>query len=368
MKVFAVASYPVEAAATRYRVIQYIPHLQKLGIEVSFSPFVRSNAFLHLYDRSQRARTAMSLMAGVARRTVEVARLKGADVVFIQREAMLFGPPLFERIAAARLPIVLDLDDPTYLGSVYSVYGGAVAALRWRSKGDTLLRLADVVLCGNDQIAAYVREKGGEARMVPTIVDPEVFKPGAEAKRAVPVIGWIGTQATYTYVENLYPVLERLRKKHDFVFRAIGSDRPAPSIPGLQATSERWDLAREIDDFRSIDIGLYPLVDEEYARGKSGFKAIQYMSMGIPFVMSPVGICATIGEPGGSHLLASTDAEWYEALDRLLSDLKLRNEMGARGRQHVLQNYSVARNAESIAQALRDAMTHVRNRRNRRTA
>ena len=367
MKVFAVASYPVEAAATRYRVIQYIPELAKLGIEVAFSPFVSPRAFEHLYDRTRRGTTAASLMIAFARRIIESVRLKGADVLFIQREAMLFGPPLFEHLAAARVPIVLDLDDPTYLGSVYSVYGGAVAALRWRSKGDTLIRLADVVLCGNDGIANYVRSRGGDARVVPTIVDPGVFRPAERQARDVPVIGWIGTQAMYNYVEKLYPVLERLRQKHDFVFRVIGSDRPAPSIPGLQATSEQWRLAREVEDFSSLDIGLYPLVDEEYSRGKSGFKAIQYMSAGIPFVMSPVGICATIGVPGSTHFLASSESDWYDSLDRLLESEALRRQMGAAGRQHVLQTYSVEKNAAAIASALRESID-VRNRRNRRTA
>lgn len=367
MKVLAVASYPVEAAATRYRVMQFIPALEQQGIEMMFSPFLTSSAFKHLYDRSKAARTAVALLTSTLRRLAEAVRFKGADAVFIQREAMLFGPPIFERLAAARLPIVLDLDDPTYLGSVYSVYGGAVAALRWRSKGDQLLRLADIVLCGNEEIAKYVRSRGGEARVLPTIVDPSVFAPDSKPPRAVPVIGWIGTQATYNYVEKLFPVLARLRQKHAFEVRVVGSLRPAPVIPGVAAVADEWSLSREIDDFRTLDIGLYPLVDEEYSRGKSGFKAIQYMSAGVPFAMSPVGICATIGEPGATHFLATSESEWYESLDRLLASAALRREMGQRGRQHVLQNYSVQRNAEVIAEALREAI-HVRNRRNRRAA
>ena len=367
MKVFAVASYPVEAAASRYRVIQYIPELAKQGIEVVFSPFVVSRAFEHLYDRNRRGKTSVSLMQAVVRRVIESFRLKGADVLLIQREAMLFGPPWFERLAAARIPVVLDLDDPTYLGSVYSIYGGAVAALRWRSKGDSLIGLADLTLCGNDEIANYVRKHGGDARVIPTIVDAAVFSPRERPGNRVPVIGWIGTQATYNYVEKLYPVLERLRKKHEFELRVVGSDRPAPSIPGLRVTSDPWQLSREVEDFRSIDIGIYPLVDEEYSRGKSGFKAIQYMAVGVPFVMSPVGICATIGKPDATHLLANTESDWYDALDRLLESPALRREIGSRGRQHVLETYSIRKNAEVIASALQESID-VRNRRNRRAA
>lgn len=355
MKVLAVASYPVEAAASRYRILQFVPYLRDRGIDVEFSPFVSSKAFRTLYVRKRAPLTAMRLAAATARRVVELATLRKADVVFVQREAMLFGPPLFERLAAARRPLVLDLDDPTWLGSVYSVYGSLVAALRWRSKGDQLIRMADAVLCGNEAIAEYVRSRGGDARVLPTIVDPAIFRPCHDASRRTPVIGWIGTQATYHYLVPLFPVLERLRKKHDFAMKIVGSDRPAPAIEGVEVRNQQWELAREADDFCGIDIGLYPLVDEAYARGKSGFKAIQYMASGVPFVTSPVGVCASIGEPDRTHFLAATADEWYAALDRLLANAALRRDMGDRGRQHVLERYAVEDHAATLAAVLTGA-------------
>ena len=355
MRVFAVASYPVEAAASRYRILQFIPYLRAQGINVEFSPFVSSAGFVHLYERRAALKTSVRLIAALFRRLREMVTKTDADVIFIQREAMLFGPPLFERFAARRAPIVLDLDDPTYLGTVNSVYGRIVGAIRWQRKGAQLIRLATIVLCGNETIAEHVRSFGVEARIVPTVVDPAIFKPRETPSKGPLVLGWIGTQATYPYLEALFPTLRRLREKHEFVLKIVGSSRPAPDLGKLQVLHEEWSLERETEDFRSIDIGLYPLWDEPYARGKSGFKAIQFMSIGIPFVTSPVGICATIGEPGQTHFLAGSEGQWYAALDELLSTEGLRKRMGTRGREHALARYTVEKQGELIAAALRDA-------------
>jgi glycosyltransferase involved in cell wall biosynthesis len=363
VRVFAVASYPVEAAASRYRIIQFIPYLKKHGIDVEFSPFIGSAGFAHLYERRAALKTSLRVGAACFRRLREMlTRARRADAIFIQREAMLFGPPIFERYVARRAPIVLDLDDPTYLGTVNSVYGKVVAAIRWQRKGEELIRLATIVLCGNETIAEYVRSYGIEARIVPTVVDLDVFRPRDTPPAGIPVLGWIGTQATYPYLEALFPVLRRLREKHEFQLRIVGSGRPAPDLGRLEVRHDEWALERETEDFRTIDVGLYPLWDEPYARGKSGFKAIQFMGVGIPFVTAPVGICATIGEAGRTHHLASSEDDWYAALDELLSNPKLRQEMGARGRQHALAHYTVEKQGELIAAALRDAM-HVWNRR-----
>ena len=367
MKAFAVASYPVEAAASRYRIVQHLPRLKKQGIDVQFSPFVDSATFRGLYDRRRLLRTTAGLVASSFKRLREVAMFKKCDVIFVQREAMLFGPPWFERLAASRLPLVLDLDDPTYLGTVASVYGGVVAKVRWQHKGDQLIRLASIVLCGNPTIAAHVEELGVEARVVPTVVDLTQFRPAEGQRRSVPVLGWIGTHATYPYLETLFPVLQRLRETYPFTLKIVGSGRPAPALGALQVEHAVWQLDREVDDFRSIDIGLYPLLDEPYSQGKSGFKAIQYMAVGIPFVTSPVGVCATIGEPGRTHLVASTASEWSVALEKLLADPELRAEIGARGRQHAIEKYGVEQQADLIGAALRDAVD-VRKQGSRRAA
>ena len=117
-----------------------------------------------------------------------------------------------------------------------------------------------------------------------------------------------------------------------------------------------WSLEREVEDFQSFDIGLYPIVDDGWSAGKSGFKAIQYMAVGIAYVVTPLGACAEIGEPGVTHLCASSRDEWCGALRRLLHDGELRRRMGRDGRQHVLQNYAISSQTEKILEVLKKAV------------
>ncbi len=192
--------------------------------------------------------------------------------------------------------------------------------------------------------------------MIPTIADTGKFCP-AEKDNDIPVVGWIGTHSTFPFLESLFPVLERLASKHNFILKIVGAGKEDVSIPGVNTTSLEWNLDREVADFQSLDIGLYPVVisdsaNSEWLMGKSGFKAIQYMAVGIPFVMSPVGVCAEIGEANSTHFNAATAEDWCNSLDKLLSDGELRRQMGEKGREHSLKYYSVPVHAGTLARAL----------------
>jgi glycosyltransferase involved in cell wall biosynthesis len=264
-------------------------------------------------------------------------------VVFVQREAMLLGPPIVERLL--RRPMVLDLDDATWIAYRSPVYGRLGTLLKWPGKTDRLIRWARVVVCGNPNIAEYVRGRGAEAVVIPTVVDTQLFRPRTTPPPAVPVVGWIGTHGTAPYLERLLPLFDRLGVP--FERTIIGSGLPIDTRP--------WRLDREADDFRALDVGVYPLGDDAWSAAKSGFKAVQYMASGVPFVMSPVGVCATMGIPGETHLLATTDDEWLEALRRLLTDAELRQRMGRAGRAFAEQHYSLEAHADVLTSVLRAA-------------
>jgi glycosyltransferase involved in cell wall biosynthesis len=136
----------------------------------------------------------------------------------------------------------------------------------------------------------------------------------------------------------------------------VGSGRENINVQGVEVENLAWNLAREVHDFQSLDIGLYPIVADDWATGKSGFKAIQYMSVGVPFVVTPVGECAEIGVAGSTHLAATSRDEWAESLGRLLSDAALRESMGAAGRRYALEHYTVAAQADKLSEALHAAL------------
>lgn len=358
MKVLALASYPIEAAATRYRLAQFVSPLAERGITLDVQPFIDSRLFATLYRREALPYTAVNLVAAMGRRFADVWRARGADVLYVQREAMLFGPPLIEWLAMrlGACPMVLDLDDATYLPYVSPVYGRLASALKWFSKTDDLIRWAKVVTCGNRTIASYVESKGRRTAIIPTVVDTERFRPRLRHDESgVPVLGWVGTHSTYPYLETIFPVLQELARAHRFRLKVVGSGREHVSIPGVEVENLKWEMRREVEDFQSFDIGLYPIVSSEWAAGKSGFKAIQYMAVGIPYVVTPVGSCAEIGQPQVTHLCATTPEEWRTALERLLSDAPLRRQMGEAGRRHALQYYTVPIQSDKLAQVLREA-------------
>jgi glycosyltransferase involved in cell wall biosynthesis len=358
LKVLALASYPIEAAATRYRLAQFVSPLAERGITLDVHPFIDSRLFASLYRREELPSTALHLTGALVRRFADVWRARTADVLYVQREAMLLGPPLIEWLAMrlGSCPMVLDLDDATYLPYVSPVYGRLASRLKWFSKTDDLIGWARIVTCGNRTIASYVESKGKPTAIIPTVVDTERFRPRASPPAGgVPVLGWVGTHSTYPYLETIFPVLQQLARNHRFRLKVVGAGRDRVSLPGVEVENLSWNMAREVADFQSFDIGLYPIVSSEWAAGKSGFKAIQYMAVGIPYVVTPVGSCAEIGQENVTHLSATTPEEWRAALERLLSDASLRRRMGEAGRRHALQYYTVPIQSDKLAQVLREA-------------
>lgn len=361
MKVLALASYPVEAAATRFRLQQFVELLAARDITLSIHPFLDSQLFKQLYRQNSWPRTAMRLVLSSLRRLKDLAALRKADVIFIQREAMMFGPPLIEWVAAQALkrPMVLDLDDATYVSYTSPTYGGLGKALKWSGKTDDLIRWATVVTCGNRGIAEYVSSKGTRARIIPTVVDPNVFRPNPDRTSGDQiVVGWIGTHSTFPYLESIFPVLSDLASRHKFRLKVVGAGQDTVTLSGVEVENLPWRIDREVQDFQSLDIGLYPIDASLYsgwAAGKSGFKAVQYMAVGVPYVATPVGGSVEIGEEGTTHLFATTGEEWRRALETLLSNAEQRQKMGEAGRRHVIENYGLEAQADKLADALREA-------------
>lgn len=363
MKVLALASYPVEAAATRYRLAQFIEPLAERGITLTVRSFLDSRLFASLYRRGSWPQTAVGLTRSTLRGLNRIREARGADVLLVQREAMMFGPPVIEWLATriGRCPMVLDLDDATYVSYTSPTYGRLGSAVKWFGKTDDLIRWAEVVTCGNRTIAEYVESKGTRAVVIPTVVDTAIFCPRPDRNHQEPLtLGWIGTHSTYPFLESLFPVLEQLARAHRFRLKVVGSGRSEVRVPGVEVENLDWSLRREVEDFQSFDIGLYPITvggsaPSEWAAGKSGFKAVQYMAVGLPYVATPIGAGADIGEPGLTHFTATAPDEWLEALTALVSDAGLRRRMGEAGRRHALRHYGVPAQAEKLARALHEA-------------
>ncbi|MBK7803602.1 MAG: glycosyltransferase family 4 protein [Chloracidobacterium sp.] len=359
MQVIAICSYPTESAATRFRLVQFVEPLGERGIKLTIAPFFDSKQFGAMYSAGGSTGRAISVVRSVVKRVGLLFSMRKFDVMVVQREAMFFGPAIFERLYRwiGNTPMILDLDDATYVPYVSPSYGRLGSYLKFFGKTDQLIRAASVVVCGNRFIAEYVEGKGSKAVVIPTIVDPNVFVP-VEKENSIPVIGWIGTHSTFPFLESLFPVFTRLAASHKFVLKVVGAGIDNVNIDGVDVINLPWDADREIADFQSMDIGVYPIVisksaNEEWIKGKSGFKAIQYMAVGVPFVMSPVGVCAEIGMPGKTHFNAVNQEDWYNPLSKLLSGRELRIRMGNAGRCLFEQDYCIEKFVDTLAETFR---------------
>lgn len=362
MRILGLCSYPVESAATRYRLIQFIEPLRERNIELTVLPFLDSEQFKQFYKAGGKVSKTLNLTSSFAKRFLKSAAVRKFDLILVQREAMFFGPAFFERLyqQIGNCPMILDLDDATYISYVSPTYGKIGSLFKFFGKTDNLIKRADTVICGNRFIAEYVEEKGTKTVVVPTVVDTDEFCP-SEKNNEIPIIGWIGTHSTFPLLESVFPVLQKLAEKHRFVLKIVGAGRKNIKLDGVKIENLEWNMKREIADFQSFDIGLYPITtsasaSNEWLLGKSGFKAIQYMAVGIPFVVTPIGVCAELGIADKTHLNANSAEDWYNALDKLLSDVNLRNEMGKNGRTYSLENFTLAAQSKIIAATLKQAV------------
>lgn len=356
LRVLAVSSFPVESAATRFRLVQLLPELSKAGIEVTLRPFLDSRTWRTFYDRQAIGRTVAGVARGGARRVGDLARARHADVVLVLREAMVAGPPVFELLAPAigRCALVLDLDDPTWVGYDSPTYGRLARLLKWPGKTLTLIDRADAVTCGNGHVARFVASRGRPSRVVPAVVDTDLFCPRRpDPSEGRPVVGWVGSHSSFPYLQAIVPALEAAARMRPFRLRVVGAGTGRLSVPGVEVEHYPWHLDREPADFASLDIGLYPLSQDAWASGKSALKSVQYLASGVPFVASPVGAAAEVGVAGTTHLLAGSISEWSDALTSLLEDPATRARMGQAGRRHALRHHTTAIGATLLAEVLR---------------
>lgn len=331
---------------------QYEPALRGLGINVKYSPFF-SNEYLTLIYGGQRARA--SVISAYLRRLLQMGAGFSADLLWIEKEALPWVPFLIERAFIPKSsPIVMDYDDAVF--HRYDLHPSFFVRRLLASKIDRLMAVSDLVIAGNAYLAARAEAAGARhVEIVPTVVDLEAYRPAvARPVSDSGTIGWIGTPSTWTeFLAAMMPLLLDVVGREGGRVMAVGAGRSATSHPLFDNLP--WSEDTEITQIQAMDIGIMPLTDTPWARGKCGYKLIQYMACGLPVVASPVGVNAEIVEHGVNGFLASSETEWREALASLLCDPVLRQKMGAAGRQKVEKEFSLQVWGPRVATMLRDA-------------
>ena len=311
----------------RYRIEQWEPLLRERGVEITYEPFECPELNALLYQPGQMARKMTLVAEGFGRRFSVVKRAKDFDLVYILREAALLGPPVFERMVhRTGVPIVFDFDDAIFV-SYRSPSNGYLSYLKFASKTRTTCRLASHVMVGNPYLAEYARQVNDHVTVIPTTIDTQRYHvPPPKNSNGPLVIGWTGSHSTVQHLDTLRGALKKLASRERFTWRA----------------------RTEVDDLAPIDIGVMPLPEDKWSKGKCGAKALQFMGMGIPTVCSPVGVNKEIIQDDENGFLASTEDEWVDKLSRLLRSAELRRRLGQAGRSTVEQKYSAISQAPRV--------------------
>jgi glycosyltransferase involved in cell wall biosynthesis len=356
MRVLAWVPQPFDMSpGQRFRIEQWDPHLRRRGIKITYSPFASRELTALLWRPGHVGAKALGVLRALARRIAESRSAGGYDLLYIFREGALAGPALAERMALrSGLPMVFDFDDAVWVRYV-SPSNSYLSYLRCPGKTATLARLARHVLAGNDYLRSYAERFNPSVSVVPTTIDTERFAPPATRPVQRPVIGWTGSFSTLRYLQLIKPALERLRHVHDFRFVVIGG--AGFHAEGVDVEHRPWRSATEVQDLWDFNIGVMPLPDTEWERGKCGFKALVYMALGIPAVVSPVGVNSEIVKHEANGLLASSPGEWETALGRLLGDAELRRRLGQAGRATVESRYATSIHAPRVAAVFEAAVS-----------
>lgn len=314
------------------------------GFEIEFEPFLSEKDWAPLYKQGSFARKGFSMLRSFWKRFLLMFRIRRFDYIFIHREASMIGPPIFEFIIAKilRKKYIYDFDDAIWLPN-YSQSNARFHRLKAYGKIKKIIKWADKVTVGNSFLKDYALSFNSNVTIVPTTIDLEnVHNLKTKHEEGIVRIGWTGSHTTMEYLPLLVPTLKELEKEHPIKFRVISNHPPEIELDCLEYIE--WNKETEIKDLAEIHIGVMPLQDSVWAKGKCGFKGLQYMALHIPSVMSNVGVNPEIIDNGTNGFICETPDDWKQVLLKLIKDVKLRQNIGSAGHETVKDRYSVAAN------------------------
>ena len=312
-----------------------------MGIPVDTHPFYSAAGYRILYTSGHTPKKVWETLLAYGRRFRLLFNLSAYDTILVQRSVTPLGPPILEWliVKVLRKQLIYDFDDAIWIPDPESSM--LVRLLKFYPKVGMICRWSHVVVTGNDYLADYARRFNDKVVVIPTVVDTDnKYVPGDDnTHKNILTIGWTGSHSTLRHLELIASALDAVQKDSGAMFRVIANQRP--TLPNLEFEFEPWRAENEITELDKIDIGVMPLYADPWAEGKCGFKAIQFMAMGKPVVVTPLGVNKKIVDHSENGYLAETTEEWIEFLLRLIRDVKLRKYQGNSARQKIVRSYSI---------------------------
>lgn len=338
MNILLLSRYTRLGASSRLRTMQYLPELLSHGFKIEIAPFFDDAYLNNLYSGQ---RNKISVIKNLVDRLKIIKKKPHPDMIWIEKEVLPWIPWFIENsLLPKNVPIISDYDDAVF--HRYDMHKNKIIKSILGNKIKKVMRSSSLVMVGNPYLQDYAINSGAKrVFIIPTVVDLKAYdickKPLYQSK---PRVGWIGTPQTWQELANpIHKVLDPVLKKHDSLFRAVGAKMNQSESGTLEIIP--WKEESEVELIKTMDIGVMPLPDNPWTRGKCGYKLIQYMACGIPVVASSVGVNRNIIEDGINGFLVKNENEWRDAINLLLNDSNLRNSMGAAGRKKVQEEYSL---------------------------
>lgn len=336
----------------RFRIEQWEGVLAAQGIDCTYIPFADHALMGILFKPGHTLAKVSGVVRGWVRQSRQLRRLERPDAALVFRAAALAGPPLVERSLKRRgIPFILDFDD-----AIFRLH--STSANRWFSwlkfpgKTQTLCRLASHVTVGNAYLRDWALDHNPKVSIVPSSVDLAHYPMRPRQVSDVVTVGWTGSHTSQTYLEAEAPMLRRFLERNPSARLRVHSDRP-PVLPGVAHEWRAWSAATEAEEISAFDIGIMPMPDDLWSRGKCSMKALLYMAAGSAAVCSAVGHNLEVIQSGVNGLLAANEDEWVEALTRLVTERTLRERLGLAGRRTIEERFSREICATSFAAVVR---------------
>ncbi|MCQ2959147.1 MAG: glycosyltransferase family 4 protein [Bacteroidales bacterium] len=338
---YIVPHRPNRSPGQRFRCEHFIPVLKDRGYEITYSNIISKWDDLYFYQKGKYLVKAFIFFKAFLHRCYDVLRARNYDAIFIYREAFMIGSTFFEKgLAKSKKPIIFDFDDSIWIQDI-SDGNKNLSWMKNASKTDDIIQLSKLIIVGNKYLADHALKLNKNVVIIPTTIDTNHHKPTEKTVNNKICIGWTGSETTIKHLKLIIPVFKRLKEKFADKISFIQISNVDFSLPEIDLHFIPWNAETEIADLQKIDIGIMPLPDDEWAKGKCGFKGLQYMAMEIATVMSPVGVNTEIIENGKNGFFASTEQEWFDILCKLIEDPQLRIEIGKKGRETVIKRYSI---------------------------
>lgn len=329
----------------RFRYEQYLDYLDENGIKWEHSYLLDEKDDKAFYQKGNYVKKFRILLKAFKKRLRDLRIANTFDVIFIQREAFMLGTTFFERkLAQSKAKLIFDFDDAIWLPQISksSAPNKKLAWLKNPNKTKEIMGLSDLVIAGNQYLADYALRFNSNVTIIPTTIDTGLYKTknSYECENEKICIGWSGSKTTIDHFEEALPVLRVIKRMYGerVYFKVIGDETYQNDELGIMG--DPWKRESEIEDLKEIDIGIMPLPDDQWAKGKCGLKGLQYMALGIPTIMSPVGVNEVIIKEGENGFLPKSESEWVTAISELIESKEKRMQIGKKGRETVVNNYS----------------------------